>query len=153
MNAARLDVRAILDVAWRADWPEELACHDLREADDGIERRAELVAHVGEEFALRAVRKLGLLLSRDQLVSRFLARGDVDDLAQKLHGPAARVAHRAGTRTRMHDVAVLGDIAALDLDPIHLARYQLRIGFARRLAAIGMSDLVEIFRLALRLRI
>jgi hypothetical protein len=34
--------------------------HDLREADDGVERRAQLVAHVGQENALGAVGRFGV---------------------------------------------------------------------------------------------
>ena len=36
--------------------------HDLGEADDGVERRAQLVAHIGEEFRLRLVGFLGAVL-------------------------------------------------------------------------------------------
>ena len=33
---------------------------------DGVERRAQLVAHVGDELALRARRRLGLLLAQTE---------------------------------------------------------------------------------------
>ena len=40
---------------------------DLGEADDGVHRRAQLVAHVGEEAALGLVRLLGLTVLDLQL--------------------------------------------------------------------------------------
>ncbi len=36
--------------------------HDLGEAENGVERRAQLVAHLGEEFGLGAVGALGFRL-------------------------------------------------------------------------------------------
>ena len=45
-----------------AERAEDAALHHLGEADDGVERRAQLVAHVGEEFGLGAVGALGLRL-------------------------------------------------------------------------------------------
>ena len=42
-----------------AERAEHARFHDLGEADDGVERRAQLVAHVGEEFRLRLVGFLG----------------------------------------------------------------------------------------------
>jgi hypothetical protein len=36
------------------------ACHHLRETDDGVERRAELVAHIGEKLGLGAKRGRGV---------------------------------------------------------------------------------------------
>ncbi len=46
-------------------------------AGDGIERRANLVAHVGQEGALRQVGRLGCLLGLDQGLLGLLAPGDV----------------------------------------------------------------------------
>ena len=60
--AAGEDVGAIVAVLFRAERTEGLAFHQLREADDRVERRAQLVAHVGEEFRLGAVGHLGLRL-------------------------------------------------------------------------------------------
>ena len=37
------------------EFAEHAARHQFREADDGIERRAQLVAHVGEELQLGAI--------------------------------------------------------------------------------------------------
>ncbi len=43
----------------RAERAEHARRHDLGKADDGVERRAQLVAHIGEEFRLGVVRLLG----------------------------------------------------------------------------------------------
>src|SRR3546814_11416808 len=47
-----LRVLAVLRVSER---PEEALLHDLRKADDGVQRRAQLVAHVGEEGGLGVI--------------------------------------------------------------------------------------------------
>jgi hypothetical protein len=48
--AARANVGAVFLVLVGAEGAEDSALHHLGEADDGVERRAQLVAHVGEEF-------------------------------------------------------------------------------------------------------
>ena len=58
----------------RAERAEDAALHDLGEADDGVERRAQLVAHVGEELGLGAVGALGLRLLLE------VALGEVGEL-------------------------------------------------------------------------
>ena len=60
--------------------------HDLREADDGVERRAELVADIGEELRLGAVGVLGPVL----LLGIFL--GELDHLLRLLLELLARLA-------------------------------------------------------------
>ena len=47
--------------------------HELGHADDAVHRRADLVAHVGQELALRAVGRLGGLLGGSQLRFSLLA--------------------------------------------------------------------------------
>jgi hypothetical protein len=44
--------RQIVAVAVIADRPETLARHHVGKADDGVERRADLVADAGEEIGL-----------------------------------------------------------------------------------------------------
>ena len=58
----------------RAERAEHAALHHLGEADDGVERRAQLVAHVGQELGLGAVRALGLRLLLE------VALGEVGEL-------------------------------------------------------------------------
>ena len=41
---------------------------DVGETDDRVERRAQLMAHVGEELALGPVGSLGVLLGRDEIL-------------------------------------------------------------------------------------
>ena len=76
---------AIVAVLFRTQGPEGLASHKLREADDGVERRAQLMAHIGEEFRLGAVGGLG---------ARFLlmiAFGEVGKLLGLLFERPARL--------------------------------------------------------------
>ena len=58
----------------------------LRVAADGVERRPELVAHHGQEFALGAVCRLGRLEARTQRIVGHPALGDVLDDADEAHG-------------------------------------------------------------------
>src|SRR3546814_7618590 len=53
--AALVDVLDVVAVVVVADRPEDLLQDELREADDGVQRRAQLVAHGGQEVALGAV--------------------------------------------------------------------------------------------------
>ncbi len=66
MNVAR-----ILLVAGLADWPENLPIDHLREADDRVERRAQLVTHRGEELGFRPAGHFGYLFGLTQLLLRF----------------------------------------------------------------------------------
>ena len=61
-----IDVLCVFKVLGAAEGAEYLAFHNVREADDGVERRAQLVAYVGEELGLAAAGELGLLLGGDQ---------------------------------------------------------------------------------------
>ena len=57
--AAFADVARVFAVFFRPERPEHSQFHDFGETDDGVERRAQLVAHIGEEFGFRLVRLLG----------------------------------------------------------------------------------------------
>ena len=50
---------------------------DLAVADHGVERRAQLVAHLGQEVGLGAVGALGLVLGDGQLLHRVLVAVDL----------------------------------------------------------------------------
>ena len=55
-------LRMSLQYSWylsAPERPEHARLHDLGEADDGVERRAQLVAHIGEELRFRLVGLLG----------------------------------------------------------------------------------------------
>ena len=88
-----VDVVQVLPVAGAADRTEDLVLDDLREADDGVERRAQLVAHLGEELRAAALGQLGVGLGRGE------RGGLVAD--PRRQGPPA---------------AVLRDLAPLDRD-------------------------------------
>ena len=60
----------------------------LREAEDGVERRAQLVAHVGQELGFGAVRLLGLVLGLGQRHLELVLVGDVEADAHD-HGDVA----------------------------------------------------------------
>ena len=78
MGAAAVDVGGILPVALIAQGAIELVPQDLGKADDGVERRAQFVAHIGEEFRFRPVGALRQFLGFLQLPFRALAIGDID---------------------------------------------------------------------------
>ena len=58
--AGVMDVAEIFAVALVADRAEALLDHHFREADDGVQRRADFVADLGEEVGLLRARLLGL---------------------------------------------------------------------------------------------
>ena len=99
----------------------------LREADDGVQRRAQFVAHIGEEFGLRAVGRFGalqrllrlrlrsgerldevvLVMAQDEHVARRrvdLARheGHVGHEDER-HGGDAVEQHAAGQKRKQND--------------------------------------------------
>ena len=76
MMAGRVDLHRIFDVV-RADLAERLIANQLREANDGIQRRAQFVAHVGEEFRLGAARRLRTFLGVQKLGLSLHLGGDV----------------------------------------------------------------------------
>ena len=59
VHSGVVDVAGILLVGRHVVRAENLALHDLGEAEDGIERRAQLVAHLGEKTRLRDVGGFG----------------------------------------------------------------------------------------------
>ena len=78
MLRAGADVARIAGIARAADRAHHLVRHHLGEADDGVQRRAQLVAHIGEELGLAAARELGFLLGGDERQLGGLAVGDVE---------------------------------------------------------------------------
>ena len=77
MRAGLVDIARVAHVLQRAERAQHLRGHHLREADDGVERRAELVAHVGEELRLGAIVRDRLLLRLPRRVLAALAQRDV----------------------------------------------------------------------------
>jgi len=62
-----------------AERTEGLPVHDVREADDRVERCAQLMAHIGEEFALGMIGLVGLDQKRvgDLVLGLDRAVGDI----------------------------------------------------------------------------
>ena len=61
MDAALVDVLRVFAIALLAQRAQQLALQHFGEADDGVERRAQLMAHRGQELGLGAARQLGPL--------------------------------------------------------------------------------------------
>ena len=106
MGAAFVDQPRIFEIARRAHGAEHLVRHHLGKADDGVERRAQFVAHIGEEARLRAVGLFGEVARLDQRLLVDLALGDVarhrDDVAGLALGGRCRAAADLGP----HECAV-----------------------------------------------
>jgi hypothetical protein len=86
-----MDQLGIVDVA-RADRTKNLMGHDFGKSEDGVERRPELVAHIGEKARFRAARVLGKIACLNQITLVRLAFRDVaghgDDIAHRIARPA-----------------------------------------------------------------
>ena len=78
---------------------------NARKPDDGIERRAYLVAHVGQECRFQAVRLLGAVACGEQLLLHLFAFGDHERCSDQRQRPA---------------VSVAGFDRGLCLDPLHV---------------------------------
>ena len=89
MLGARQDVAGIFVISGIADGPQQLDLHHLGEADDGVERRAQLMAGVGEEVGLAVVGRFRLVLGPGQRILGLLARRDVEGDADDVDHLAA----------------------------------------------------------------
>src|SRR6185503_10701197 len=89
VRAARMDDFRVLDVTLAAI--EVLIADDLGEAEDGVQRRAQLVAHRREEMALRQVGVFRRLARLYQLALARLAFGNVAHQRQQSRLPVALV--------------------------------------------------------------
>jgi hypothetical protein len=58
-DAGAVDILGVFEITRRAQRPEHAVGHDLGETDDGVERRAQLVAHAAKEVRLGPVGPLG----------------------------------------------------------------------------------------------
>ena len=111
---AAADVAAIFVVFLGAERAEHAGFHDLGEADDGVERRAQLVAHVGEEFRLGLVGFLGAGLLGGvvfgKLGGALLRDAQVGD---RRHQPLLAVDQLFLVRLQRRDVGADRNIAAV----------------------------------------
>ena len=86
MLAAVTNIAGIFDIHRQAIGAEGIVGDDLREADDRVERRAKLMAHIGEELAFGAVCKFRLFLC---FAERCLDTTMIGDIARhQQHHPA-----------------------------------------------------------------
>src|SRR5262245_62619925 len=83
MFAAGADVARVADVAFAADGAADLHGDQLGETDDGVERRAQLVAHIGQERRLGAVGLFGRVLRLDDRNLALLLLADIARLDRK----------------------------------------------------------------------
>src|SRR5579863_5148527 len=116
-----MDVLDIFKLLLVVDRPEQLARNGLGEADDRIERRAQLVAHVGEEIAFGAIGEFGLGEGLRHLLFAGLALGDVrierDDRAVG-HGAPTDLQYPTTRRRPLFDdwyvaIEMLGALASI----------------------------------------
>ena len=116
-----------------------------REPDDGVERRADLVAHVGQERRFQPVGLLGLLPGRDEGLLLFLAFGDQQQRADERRRPAPVVAfdHRGmdfqpvGARLSV----LVGDHPELGLDVLELPVQKIAVSLLYVRRIVGMDAL------------
>ena len=66
VNPRRMNILDVGQVALVVQRPVNLAENRIGKADNGIERRAQLVAHLGEEVRLGGIVLLGMLLGAGQ---------------------------------------------------------------------------------------
>ena len=92
-----------------------LLLEHLAVADHGRERRAQFVAHVGDELALGEVGLLGLLLGALQLDLDALAVADIGMSADPFDQVADVVEHRGAAGGHVAPLAVVAAHAVLDL--------------------------------------
>ena len=131
-----LGVVALLGVQAGA---EEQAGH----ADDGVHRRADFVAHVGEEFRLGLVGVFGRVLGGDDFLLDLPALGDVlADAAIADERLAVGAEHRGAARGEPDGVAVLGAHAELEIaEALALLRGVVKLG--RRDGGVFLDEILK----------
>ncbi len=141
---AAADVAAIFAILVGAERAEHARLHDLGKADDGVERRAQLVAHIGEEFRLGLVGLLGAGLFGGVFLGQFgqpLLRGA--QVGDRRHQPLLAVDQLFLVRLERGDVGADRDIAAVlgaplaDVQPAAVLELRLEGARARNIRAAG----------------
>jgi len=85
MRPALADVLDVLPIFRRRERTVNFVPQEIGKADDRVERRPQLVTHVGEEIGLAQARGLGFLGRRDQFGLNGLALRDVPPEADQQH--------------------------------------------------------------------
>ncbi len=92
MRPRTVDEARILFVVRIADRPEHLRLDHLREAEHGVQRRAQLMAHIGEEGGFGVARLLRHFLGEEGFLARGL--GALDRAREAFPARGARPARR-----------------------------------------------------------
>ncbi len=111
--AAVVDVVDIFAVFEGLERPEGLVPDDVGKPDDRVQRRAQLVAHAGEELGLRHVRLVGQDFRLGEFAFAPALFGDVGHRADGARGLSVRVAQDAALQR--HD-ALRAVVGAPDAD-------------------------------------
>ena len=93
MAPCHIHRRRIFDITRIADRPEDFLLHHVREADDGVQWRTQLVAHIRQELGFGPAGQFGLFLGIDQLPFEALALGDVGNGPGHAQHAAGRITH------------------------------------------------------------
>ena len=89
MPAARDYVVDVVAIGSVPDGAEQFRVHDLRKADDGAERSAQLVAQLGEEYGFGGARRFGLRQFPPQSADHGATTVEVSALALDLDAHCA----------------------------------------------------------------
>ena len=133
---------AVLLILVGAEHAEHAAAHDLGEADDGVQRGAQFVAHIGEEFGFRLVGFLGAVLflrvffgEVGKLGLRALQVDHVGAQAGVVFDQLLLVFLDAGDVGADRDVAAVLGAAFGDVQPAAVVELRLEGAGARRMRA------------------
>lgn len=138
MAATAMDVVRIFPVAVAAERAEHFLTHDFGKADNGVERRAQLMAHVRKEFCFRAVCHFRRFRRLPQTFFRATA---FDGDAGKVSSAHYIIFFPFAGRSRLREIHGEGadDLAAsrqdglepdrADARPAHIARYGFTMVF------------------------
>ena len=143
--AAGVDVLGVVGVFLQAHRTEHLVLDHFREADDGVQRRAQFMAHIGQELGLGAVGEFGCFLAFDQLGFDALAVRDVAHPGQR--GGLAVPVHQRGAGIDPHRRAVAADQAEFVVGDRLLAGKAAAHMLYHQMPVVGM-DRAEIVRVA-----
>ena len=88
--AADMDIVRVFEIAPDADGAEHLGLDHFGETEDGIQRRAKLVAHIGQELGFGPVGEFGGFLALYEFLFRFFAGGNVGQPGER-GGPAVPI--------------------------------------------------------------
>ena len=141
MLARLVDVAHVVAIARIADRAEALVHDDFGEAENGVERRADLVADLGEEVRLQRAGAFGLATGVAEFALDLLPGREIAQDGAEFRRRAAKAAerHEDGDRTALmgarHELATVVEYA------LHAARlHAVEIGGGGLLAFLRDED-------------